>query len=101
MSGVGWKGCIGERKLSLFERDAVDGELLHCSLADAHVGDHGLHLRSLALQHHIQTAAEPETLTHLNEHKFAFDSDFENLRFLNSVFSSHRMIPATFQRFSF
>lgn len=55
---------MGERKRSLFERDAVDGELLHCRLADAHVGDHGLHLPSLALQHHIQTAGEPETLIH-------------------------------------
>lgn len=70
---------MGERELSLFERDAVDGELLHCRLADAHVGDHGLHLLSLALQHHIQTAGEPETL--LQMHEFAFDSDLGNLCF--------------------
>lgn len=51
-----------ERKPLLFEGDTVDGELLHCSLAHAHICDHGLHLCSLALQHCIQTGAKPETL---------------------------------------
>lgn len=41
----------------LLEGDAVDGELLHRGLTDAHVCDHGLHLGSLALQQHIQAAA--------------------------------------------
>jgi len=41
-------------RLLLFQRDAVDGELLHCFMADTHISDHGLHLCSLALQQHVQ-----------------------------------------------
>lgn len=48
----------------LFERDAVDGELLHRRLADTHICDHGLHLFPLALQQDIQAGAKPAVLAH-------------------------------------